>query len=147
MKIFNQFEDLGAVFVCETWCYPPETGDILDSVSDPLERLALRDYLWWSQVYKRAVAGSYSFFASPGPLEFIEPYHVDGVVFHQVRSCRLNCIGHLYRRDLVQRYNDVPTLMLESDMCDLRDYSETDWNLRIGAFIEAVDAHKQAKRR
>ena len=143
MKIFNYFEDLGAVVVSSAWL-APYIDDALGSVSDPLERLALRDYLWALYRFRRT-RGLYNR-GHEGPVrELIEARRVDGVVFHVARSCRYHSIGLLYGQKVVQEETDVPTLMLESDLCDVRDFSEAEWNLRIKAFIETVDAHKRAK--
>jgi len=38
----------------------------------------------------------------------------------------------------------VPTLFLESDMCDVRDYFEADWKMKLNAFVETLDARKRA---
>ena len=75
-------------------------------------------------------------------LEWIEPLHADGVVFHWLRSCRHTTIGNRYYMNLIREHSGVPTLWLESDICDLRDYSESDWHSKLLAFLEVVDAHK-----
>ena len=143
MKMFNYFGDLGAVFV-SGGASAPYIDDALDSISDPLERLALRDYLW--ALYRTSRTGGRYNFGFEGPVrDLIEERQVDGVVFHVARSCRYNSIGLVYRKSIVEKQTNVPTLMLESDMCDFRDFSEAEWNLRIDAFMEAVDVHKRAK--
>jgi benzoyl-CoA reductase/2-hydroxyglutaryl-CoA dehydratase subunit BcrC/BadD/HgdB len=148
MKIFNDFEALGAVFVMETVYHLAWTrSDIPDSVTDPLERLALKSYLGRVDWNRRSMAGGSNFLPNAGPLEIIEAYHGDGVVFHQLRSCRATTIGQQYLQNLVRDLSGVPTLFLESDICDLRDYSEADWNMKINAFIDTVDVYKKAKQR
>ena len=62
------------------------------------------------------------------------------------RSCRATTVGQLYQANLVREYSGVPCLMLESDMCDVRDYIETEWKDKIVAFLETVDVHKEARR-
>ena len=147
MKVFNYFGSLGAVFVYET-CYkcPDVPPDMPDGISDPLERIVLMGYLGRLQRHKRSVVGSYDFLVFENPLEWIEPYQADGVVFHWNRSCRGTTPGQLYYKDLVDKHSDVPSLLLESDMCDVRDYFEAEWQGKIQAFLETVDARKKAKR-
>jgi benzoyl-CoA reductase/2-hydroxyglutaryl-CoA dehydratase subunit BcrC/BadD/HgdB len=145
MKIFNYFGELGAVFVYEMMYEAPYIGDI-PKVSDPLERMAWRQYLWYVERNKHSVVGGYNFITGGNPLEFIEPFKADGVVFHWLRSCRSSTVGQLYYRNLIQEHSGVPCLMLESDMCDVRDYIETEWNDKIKAFLETVEVHKEGRR-
>lgn len=143
MKIFNYFESLGAVFVGETCYKPPDVVDIPDSLSDPLERLALTLYLGQLERHRRSIVGGYNFIVYENPLEWIEGYRADGVVFHWLRSCRGTTISQIYYRNLTAQYSNVPTLFLESDMCDVRDYFEADWKAKIEAFLETVDTQKR----
>jgi hypothetical protein len=147
MKVFNYFGSLGAVFVYET-CYkcPDVPPDMPDNISDPVERIVLMNYLGKLQRNKRSIVGSYDFLVFENPLEWIEPYQADGIVFHWNRSCRGTTPGQLYYKDLVDKHSDVPSLVLESDMCDVRDYFEAEWQGKIQAFIETVDARKKIKR-
>jgi benzoyl-CoA reductase/2-hydroxyglutaryl-CoA dehydratase subunit BcrC/BadD/HgdB len=143
MNIFNYFESLGAVFVGETCYKPPYVADIPDSVSDPLERMALVLYYAQLEKHKRSVVGGYNFVVYENPLEWIEEYQADGVVFHWLRSCRGTTIGQLYYQKLIAGRSAIPTLFLESDMCDVRDFFEADWKAKIGAFIDMVATYKR----
>jgi benzoyl-CoA reductase/2-hydroxyglutaryl-CoA dehydratase subunit BcrC/BadD/HgdB len=143
MKIFNHFQDMGAVFVYGGTYSAPHIGEV-PRVSDPLERLAIRDYQWSLEIHKRSIVGGYNF-TIPNVVEAVEPYHADGVVQHVLRSCRRNTIGRICYMDQVRRYTGVPILFLESDMCDVRDYSEGEWQTKAKAFLETVDNHKCAK--
>ena len=145
MNIFNYFESMGAVFVGETCYKPPYVVDIPDSVSDPLERMALTLYLGQLEKHRHSIVGGYNFIVYENPLEWIEEYQADGVVFHWLKSCRGTTIGQLYYQNLIAQHSKVPTLFLESDMCDIRDYFEADWKAKIDAFLETVAIHEQAK--
>ena len=144
MGVFNWVEEQGAVFVYDLsyggLSEPPEE---LEDISDPLERMALRQYLGRRSSMKRSVVGGYNFIHSSNPLEWIEPFQADGVVFHWLTSCRNTTVGSLYYENLIHEYSDVPTLHLESDICDVHAYSEADWKMKILAFLEVVDAHKE----
>ena len=75
-------------------------------------------------------------------LEFIEEYAIDGLVMHATRSCRATTIGQKHLKNMLQRYVKVPTLILQSDMVDLRDYSEAQWLNQIDAFLEILASRK-----
>ena len=147
MNIFNYFEKLGAVFVREVGT--PMGGDpVPDSVTDPLARLAYRDYMAYRERHRHDLTGlGYNFLTFGNPVDLIEAYHADGVVLHQLKSCRSTTVGQLYCTQLVKKYCGVPTLILESDICDVRDYFEADWKAKIDAFLETVAIHKQGKQR
>ena len=144
MSVFNHFGKLGAVFVYEMMYEVPDIGDI-PNVSDPLERMAWRQYLWYVQRNKRSVVGGYNFLTGGNPLEYIYPFKANGVVFHWLKSCRSTTIGQLYYRNLIREHIGVPCLMLESDMCDVRDYIETEWKGKINAFLDTVEVDKEAR--
>ena len=150
MKLFNDFEKRGAVFVWEIAYETPELlPDIPDNITDPLERWAWGQYESLLQRHRRSVVGGYNFmagFMTENPLEYIEPFQADGVVFHWLKSCRGTTIGQIWMQRLIQVHSDLPVLHLESDTCDVRDMVESEWSAKIEAFIEVVDARKQRKR-
>ena len=148
MGIFNWVEEQGAVFVFDlSYMSPGEPPDMPENITDPLERRALGHWLGRRASIERSVVGGYNFIHAENPLEWIEPFQADGVVFHWLRSCRHTTIGNRYYMNLISEHSGVPTLWLESDICDLRDYSEADWHNKIRAFLEVVDAHKERKKR
>jgi len=148
MQMFQEFESLGAVFVWEIAYGTPGKGSpIPDSITDPLERMAWAQYEHFLQKQRRSVVGGYNLLEMDNPLEWIEPYQADGVVFHWLKSCRATTVGQRWYQNLIQEHSGVPTLQLESDICDMRDMAEADWSAKIKAFIEVVDTHKERKRR
>jgi len=63
-------------------------------------------------------------------------YHVDGVVMHSNRSCKPYSFGQYdLQKMIVQRLN-LPVLILEADMVDDRNFSESQIETRIDAFME-----------
>jgi len=147
MGVFNWVEEQGAVFVYDL-CYGGISEDPyeeLEDIKDPLERMVSRDYRARCRAMKRSRVGGYNFIHSSNPLEWIEPFQADGVVFHWLTSCRNTTVGSLYYENLIHEYSDVPTLHLESDICDVHAYSEADWKRNILAFLEVVDGHKERR--
>ncbi len=65
-----------------------------------------------------------------------QKYRVDGVVMHSNRSCKPYSFGQYdLQKMIVQRLN-LPVLILEADMVDDRNFSESQIETRIDAFME-----------
>lgn len=141
--IFNYFESFGAVFAIENVYRGSDPVEVPSHVKDPVEYLAWRTFLRYTQRYEKAKANS----GNPKVeklLEMIDDYQTDGVVFHACRSCRAMTVGQIHMKNLLGQHTDIPMMQLVSDMVDLRDYSEAQWKAQITAFIEAL-AGRQAR--
>lgn len=135
--IFNYFESFGAVFVIENVYRGYDPVEVPAHVKDPVEYLAWRSFLRYTQRHEKARANS----GNPVVerlLDYIDDYKIDGVVFHACRSCRATTVGQVHMKNLLGQHTDIPMMQLVSDMVDLRDYSEAQWKAQIGAFIEAL---------
>ena len=49
-------------------------------------------------------------------------------------------------RALVEERSPVPVLILEIDMCDVRDHSETESKTKLDAFFETMEARKKFRK-
>ncbi|MBN2397113.1 MAG: 2-hydroxyacyl-CoA dehydratase [Deltaproteobacteria bacterium] len=135
--IFNYFESFGAVFVIENVYRGYDPVEVPSHVKDPVDYLAWRAFLQYTQRHERAKANS----GNPTVerlLGYITDYKIDGVVFHACRSCRATTVGQIHMKNVLGEYTDIPMMQLVSDMVDLRDYSEAQWKAQIGAFIESL---------
>jgi len=141
--IFNYFESFGAVFVIENVYRGYDPVEVPSSVKDPVEFLAWRTFLRFTQRHEKAQANSGNPFTER-LLDMIRDYRIDGVVFHACRSCRAMTVGQVHNKNLLSRYTDIPMMQLVSDMVDLRDYSEAQWKAQIGAFIDSLAARASA---
>ena len=74
----------------------------------------------------------------------IEPYRVDGVVYHPIKSCRTVSTGLADSRRALMAEVDVPSLFIESDMMDKRVVSEAQLKNRIDAFFEGLATRQAA---
>ena len=135
--IFNYFESFGAVFVMENVYRGYDPVEVPSHVKDPVEYLAWRTFLRFTQLHAKAQANSGNPYVER-LLGMIDDYKIDGVVFHACRSCRANTIGQVHRKNILSRYTDIPMMQLVSDMVDLRDYSEAQWKAQISTFMEAL---------
>jgi benzoyl-CoA reductase subunit B len=144
LVLFNYFESLGAVFPIEVVYHPPLPFEIPGSVTDPLERMAWRFYDGFTHWYEKAQKHT----GNPWVewfLELIEEYKLDGVVLHQAMTCRTIHTGQLHQMKVLKEYSDIPVLLLEGDIVDVRNYNEAATHDKIDAFIEVVDAYKKRK--
>jgi benzoyl-CoA reductase subunit B len=78
------------------------------------------------------------FFQDRALVEMIEPFHVDGIVYHPIKSCRTVSTGLADNRRAVMQAYDIASLFIESDMMDKRVVSEAQMKNRIDAFFEGL---------
>ncbi len=70
--------------------------------------------------------------------EMVDKYDVDGLVMHSNRSCKPYSFGQYDIRKIVEDGKGIPSLIIEADMCDERNFSESQIEMRIEAFIEML---------
>lgn len=70
--------------------------------------------------------------------EMIETYHIDGVVFHDARTCFNNSNASFGMPGRLRASTGVPTLIVEGDLCDLRFFSDGQTTTKIEAFIDQL---------
>ncbi|MFC1944367.1 2-hydroxyacyl-CoA dehydratase subunit D [Chloroflexota bacterium] len=140
--IFNYFESLGAVFPIENAYPPPFPAEVPATVTDPLERIVRRQFYSATYYYDKARRNSGDHIVE-WLLDMIREYKIDGVVCHRAITCRTIHVGQIHLLNVLKKYTDIPTLVLESDIVDVRAYSEADTHAKIDAFIEIVDAYKR----
>ena len=76
-------------------------------------------------------------------LEMIDEYNCDGAVLHFLTSCRPIAIGWIHTYNLIREKAGIPTLGLESDMCDPRSVSPAEVRNKVEAFLETVATRKE----
>jgi benzoyl-CoA reductase/2-hydroxyglutaryl-CoA dehydratase subunit BcrC/BadD/HgdB len=148
LKDFDYFKSKGVVFPVEVSYRPFEPDDWLGvprSATHPLERLAWRYLKYWTSRFEKAARRPGSHPDVELLIDCIEDYQVDGILMHEAFSCRTWHVGLLWQLNRLKRiYRDIPALVLESDIVDMRSYSETDTRMRIDAFVETLEARKRA---
>lgn len=83
------------------------------------------------------------FFQEDVLLDMLDPYAVDGVVYHPIKSCRTVSTGMADNRRALMAERDIPSLFIESDMMDRRVVSEAQLKNRIDAFFEGLASRRQ----
>jgi benzoyl-CoA reductase/2-hydroxyglutaryl-CoA dehydratase subunit BcrC/BadD/HgdB len=66
----------------------------------------------------------------------IKKFDVDGVIMHSNRSCKPYSFGQYDLQKMIMKELNIPTLILEADMVDERNFSESQLETRIDAFME-----------
>jgi benzoyl-CoA reductase subunit B len=141
--IFRRFNELfsewGGAFVSSTYLWFASGGAGLGwqyDLSRPIESLAEG-----TLISVRHAMDS-MFFQDRALLELIDPYKVDGIVFHGIKSCRTTSTGLSDTRRVLTETRDIPSLFLESDMMDRRVVSEAQMKNRVDAFFEGLVSRK-----
>lgn len=147
MGIMDYVEERGAVFVFQAAYVPMPPVDIPDRITNPLERMVYSRYasaIMRAEIDKKlGLFGACNVIGHGNPVLFVDQFKIDGVVMHWLRSCRGTTIGQVYQKRLLEERSDLPVLFLESDMCDVRDYFEEDWKMKLNAFLETLEARKK----
>jgi len=142
---FNYFNSKGAVFPVEVTyrnVEPVNELKIPDS-RDPITRLAWRWVRYWTYWYDKARKRPGSDPNVERLIQYIEDYQIDGVVIHLAQSCRTMHLGLIWQLNQLKRiYKRIPSLILESDMIDIGQYSKVQTRNKIDAFIELLEATK-----
>ncbi len=76
--------------------------------------------------------------------KLLDPYGIDGVVFHPIKSCRTTSTGQADSRNWLSKRTGIPTLIMESDMMDERVVTPAMMKNRADAFFEGLISRKQA---
>jgi len=127
----KKFASRGACLVADTytsaWCgslkYIHE-DDLLNSLAEAYTRIYLN--IGVDQMADTVI-------------EMIHKYGVDGLVMHSNRSCKPYSFGQYDIEKIVKAKTDIPTLMIESDMVDERNFAEGQIDTRIDVFMEILE--------
>ncbi len=144
LAILNYLEMLGAVCVIETVTYYPGPPPVIPaSITDPYEHLAWWHYRWFTFKMPRTKEGFRHY--NQVYLDWAADYGVDGTLLHEIASCRVDTIGFLALKDLLLKYRKVPSLIVEGDLIDPRDFDEARFKMEMDAFIEIMDRYRKVR--
>ncbi|MCI0491083.1 MAG: 2-hydroxyacyl-CoA dehydratase family protein [Blastocatellia bacterium] len=143
---FNEmFAEWGGTFVNSTYLWFAAGGANLGfeyDLSEPLESLAEG-----TLISVRDAMDS-MFYQDRALIEMIDPFHIDGIVYHPIKSCRTVSTGLADNRRALRQSRDIPSLFIESDMMDRRVVSEAQLKNRVDAFFEGLASRRvMAERR
>ncbi|MCG3140802.1 MAG: Benzoyl-CoA reductase subunit B [Anaerolineae bacterium] len=138
-RFYELFADWGGVFIGSTYLWFAAGGLELGyeyDLNNPLESLAEGTML----SVRNAMDSM--FFQDRALVNMLDPFRVDGIVYHPIKSCRTVSTGLADNRRAVMEARDVMTLFIESDMMDKRVVSEAQMKNRIDAFFEGLATRK-----
>jgi len=75
-------------------------------------------------------------------MQMIDKYDVDGLVMHSNRSCKPYSLGQYDIQKIIQQKRGTPVMLIEADMVDERNFSESQIETRIDAFMEVLKNKK-----
>jgi bcr-type benzoyl-CoA reductase subunit B len=78
--------------------------------------------------------------------EWFEEYKIDGIVFHDSKTCFNNSNAKFGMPQRLQKQTGVPALVIEGDLCDLRFFSEGQSITRIETFLEQLEDSRLVSR-
>jgi benzoyl-CoA reductase subunit B len=146
--IFRRFNELfsewGGTFVNSTYLWFAAGGvnqGYEYDLSKPLESFA-EGVL----IYVRNAMDS-MFHQEQALIEMVDPFHIDGVVYHPIKSCRTVSTGLADSRRSLLASRDIASLFIESDMMDRRVVSEAQLKNRADAFFEGLASRRLAAAR
>ncbi|MBI4674270.1 MAG: 2-hydroxyacyl-CoA dehydratase [Chloroflexi bacterium] len=138
-RFYELFAEWGGVFLGSTYLWFAAGGLELGHQYDlnkPIESLAEGVLL----MVRNAMDAM--FFQDRILVDMLQPYHVDGIVYHPIKSCRTVSSGLADNRRAVMQQSDVMSLYIESDHMDKRVVSEAQMKNRIDAFFEGLATRK-----
>lgn len=154
MDLFNYFGSLGAVCVIEfPYYYEAYIPEVEVHCSDPIERMARRCYEGALLAARKAqrifghtkINPAYGFDMNEVMLQAARDYRTDAIVTHFPKSCRFTSLGAVHTARVLHSYTGMPSLFLESDIVDARDYAEAHTKAKISAFIETLATIKERR--
>lgn len=68
-----------------------------------------------------------------------DDFRIDGIIFHDAKTCFNNSNARFGMPLRIQQEYDIPTMVIEGDLCDLRFYSEGQSITKIETFLEQLE--------
>jgi benzoyl-CoA reductase/2-hydroxyglutaryl-CoA dehydratase subunit BcrC/BadD/HgdB len=144
LVLFNYFESQGAVFPIEVTYHPHPPVEIPSTAKHPLDKLAWRFFKQLTRNHDRAKNHTGDAQVE-WLLDMIDQYKIDGVVAHRANTCRTIHAGQMHVLHVLKDNIDIPTLILESDICDVMAFDEAKIRANIDSFVEVLAEDKKRK--
>lgn len=113
---------------CNSWIF-----DEFDE-NNPLESTAL--------AYTKIFINRSEKFKMKMILDWVKEYKADGIIFHDTKTCFNNSNAKFGLPQKMQEKFNIPTLVIEGDLCDMRMFSEGQSVTKIETFIEQIEEIK-----
>ncbi|MEW5721551.1 MAG: 2-hydroxyacyl-CoA dehydratase family protein [Thermodesulfobacteriota bacterium] len=130
LGLFNYFEKMGGVVVAET--YSAAWSLRLD-VARPLEALALKSLKSYPMVSCVSLKQRRDMV-----LKACREYKIDGAVLHRNKSCLPITLGQMDIRRALEEELGLPSVIIDADHMDDRNFSLAQFETRADAFMEML---------
>jgi len=134
MGLFNYFEKMNAVVVAET--YSAAWSLRLD-IDNPLDALALKCLKSYPMVSCVSINNRKEMV-----LKACREYAIDGVILHRNRSCAPITLGQMNIKEALERELGIPSVVVDADHMDERNFSTAQFQTRVDAFMEMLRKKK-----
>ena len=131
-ELSDQFSSLNTCVLastyCSSWVFPAlDPDDPFDSMARAyIELLIVRDEDYKERYFENE----------------IDLYGIDGMIFHDAKTCPNNSNNRYGLPERLTKKRNMPTLVINGDLNDLRCYSEEQTRTNIEAFIEQLAEKK-----
>jgi benzoyl-CoA reductase/2-hydroxyglutaryl-CoA dehydratase subunit BcrC/BadD/HgdB len=73
-------------------------------------------------------------------LDMVKAFSVDGMIFHDSKTCPNNSNARYGMPQRLEKWFDLPTLVVHGDLCDMRLVSDVQIETALEAFTERLEA-------
>ncbi len=144
LEFFDYLATLGVVSVVESAGYYPGPLSIPEGVTNPLERLAWWQLWYWTRRCATAKGGAEEW-RTQQFLDWVEEYQIDGALWHALISCRSATMFLTHAKNVLLEKAKIPSLRIESDIVDVRAFSEAEIKMQVDAFVDTMDHYKRIR--
>ncbi len=137
MGLFNYFENMGGVFVAET--YSAAWSLRLDA-DRPVEALAMKSLMSYPLVSCVSVKKRME-----KVLNACRDYAIDGAVLHRNKSCVPITLGQMDIKRALEKELGIPSVVIDADHMDARNFSMAQFQARVDPFMELLLERKGIK--
>ncbi|NOY70140.1 MAG: 2-hydroxyacyl-CoA dehydratase [Deltaproteobacteria bacterium] len=130
MGIFNYFEKKGGVVVAET--YSAAWSLRLDP-ENPIRSLAVKSLMSYPMVSCVSIEKRKEMV-----LKACRDYKINGVILHRNRSCVPITLGQMAIKEALEKELGIPSLIIDGDHMDARNFSMAQFQARADAFMEML---------
>ncbi|MFQ5422682.1 MAG: 2-hydroxyacyl-CoA dehydratase subunit D [Phycisphaerae bacterium] len=127
-KCFDLHAVIAASTYCNSWAFDPYDG------GDPLEwmaRTSIEIFINRDETTKQAFL-----------VNMFEHFGIDGVIFHNARTCPNNTNSRFGMAQRLRDEREMPVLVIDGDLSDVRFFSTAQTMTNIEAFIEQLEGRR-----
>lgn len=130
LGLFNYFEKFGGVVVAETYS---AAWSIRLDVDKPIEALAMKSLMSYPMVSCVSMKRRKEMV-----LRACRDYSIDGAILHSNKSCLPITLGQMDVERALQEELGVPSVIIEADHMDPRNFSIAQFEERVNPFMEML---------